>query len=84
MSTPKRIIRKQTRERIHTASAFLSVQSLTKAGSCLWLDVSAAGERIGKLEIGRGAVYWTGRHRKKKVRMSWSWFAKKMDQIAYE
>jgi hypothetical protein len=35
------------------------------------------------LEIGRGAVYWSGRYGKKQVRMSWSWFANKMDEIAY-
>jgi hypothetical protein len=80
---PKRKTRKRKIERVHTASAYLSVQSLTKAGSSLWLYINAGGQRIGYLEIGRGAVFWSGRYRKKKVRMPWSWFARKMDEIAY-
>ncbi|HCL91751.1 MAG TPA: hypothetical protein DIC50_03075 [Verrucomicrobia subdivision 3 bacterium] len=62
----------------------MSVQSLTKAGSSLWLDIYAHDERIGRLEIGRGGIWWGSRHRKKMVRMSWSWFAQKMDELAYD
>jgi hypothetical protein len=80
---PKRKSRKRKVQRVHSASAYMSVPSLTKAGSSLWLEIAADEETIGKLEIGRGAVYWTGRHRKKKIRMSWSWFATKMDKLAY-
>jgi hypothetical protein len=81
--TTKRKPRKHKVERVHSASAYIAVPSLTKAGSSLWLEIAADNQRIGKLEIGRGAVYWTGRHRKKQVRMSWSWFAAKMDEICY-
>ena len=80
----KRKTLKRRVKRVHSASAYISVPSLTKAGSSLWLDISADKQNIGRLEIGRGAIYWTGRHRKKQVRMSWSWFATKMDELAYD
>ena len=70
-------------QRVHTASATLSVPSLTKAGSSLWRDITAGGQLLGKLEIGRGGFYWTGRHRKSSKRISWSRFADLMDQRAY-
>jgi len=76
---------RRKRERKHTASAHLAVPSLTKAGSSLWLTLAAEGKRIGKLEIGRGAIYWSGRGRwrTKRKRISWSRFAEIMDEFAY-
>jgi hypothetical protein len=82
---PKRKTRKRKVERVHTASAYLSVNSLTKAGSSLWLDIAADGHRIGKLEIGRGGLFWSGarRWRTTRKRISWSRFADIMDELAY-
>ena len=37
---------------------------------------------LGELEIGRGALYWTGRNRQKSKRISWTRFAEMMDELA--
>ncbi len=81
--TSKGKSRKRKVARVHSASAYLSVNSLTKAGSSLWLNVSADGELLGKLEIGRGGFCWTGRYRKISRHLSWSRFAELMDKNGY-
>ena len=70
-------------ERKHAVRAQLSVQELTKAGTSLTLEISARGEKIGELEIGRGALYWRGGRRQTRKRLSWSRFAELMDDLAY-
>lgn len=72
-------------QRVHSASAYLAVDSLTKAGSSLSLDITADGCRIGKLEIGRGGLFWRGARRwhATRKRISWSRFAAIMDDLAY-
>ena len=75
---------KRTRiQRKHAVRAELNVQELTKAGTSLSLEISARGEKIGELEIGRGALYWRGGRRQTKKRLSWSRFAELMDDLAY-
>jgi hypothetical protein len=37
---------------------------------------------LGELEIGRGALYWTGYEGRKSKRLSWSRFAEMMDDLA--
>jgi len=69
--------------RTHAVRAQLSVQELTKAGTSLSLEISARGEKIGELEIGRGALYWKGGGRHTRKRLSWSRFAELMDGLAY-
>jgi len=39
---------------------------LVKAGSSLRLEIFSNAEKIGELEVGRGALYWYGRKRKKR------------------
>lgn len=69
--------------RKHTVKAELTVHGLSKAGSSMKLWLFAGGEKLGELEVGRGAVYWWGRNRRTAKRMSWSRFAAYMDEIAY-
>ena len=40
--------------RKHEVRAMLSIVELTKAGTSLDLEISADGERLGSLQIGRG------------------------------
>ena len=78
--------RKSTRTRAarkHAVRAQLSVQELTKAGTSLTLEISARGEKIGELEIGRGSLFWKGGGRQIRKRLSWSRFAELMDTLAY-
>jgi hypothetical protein len=75
--------RRATSTRTHSVRAELNVQELTKAGTSLSLVISARGERIGELEIGRGSLYWRGGRRQKSKRLSWSRFAELMDRLAY-
>jgi len=70
-------------QRKHAVRALLSIHELTKAGTSLTLDISAAGEKIGELEIGRGGLFWRGGRRHKSKRLSWTRFAELMDRLAY-
>ena len=78
-----RMARRQHVERKHAVRGTLKVHEFTKAGTSLNLEISAAGEKIGTLEIGRGGVYWWGGHRHKRKRLSWTRFAELMDDLAY-
>jgi hypothetical protein len=70
-------------ERKHAVRGTLKVHEFTKAGTSLNLEISAAGEKIGELEIGRGGLYWWGGKRHKRKRLSWTAFAELMDSLAY-
>lgn len=83
MPPKKRVVRKTSSRRVHSASALLSVGELSKAGSALHLQVAGIDGKLGELEIGRGALYWTGKNRKKSKRLSWTRFAEMMNELAY-
>ena len=83
MAQRKRVARTSRSSRVHSVSAHLSVGELTKAGSALHLQVSGSDGKLGELEIGRGALYWTGKGRQKSKRLSWTRFAEMMDDLAY-
>jgi hypothetical protein len=70
-------------ERKHAVRGTLNVPEFTKAGTSLNLEISAEGEKIGTLEIGRGGLYWWGGKRHKRKRLSWTRFAELMDSLAY-
>ena len=82
MPTSKRASREPSSHRVHSVSANIGVKELTKAGTAIVLEIKHLDEKLGQLEIGRGALYWTGRNRKKDVRISWSRFAEMMDEYA--
>ena len=63
MATKRRL------ERKHAVRGLLKVHEFTKAGTSLNLEISADGEKIGELEIGRGGLYWWGGHRQKRKRL---------------
>lgn len=75
--------RKKPILRKHEVRAKLSIVELTKAGTSLDLEISADGERLGSLQIGRGSLYWRGGKRQRGKRLSWSQFAQHMDKLAY-
>jgi hypothetical protein len=68
-------------DRVHTVRATLDVGELARAGNSLHLELAARGQKLGRLEIGRGALYWTGRNRRTRKRISWSKFADMMDGL---
>jgi hypothetical protein len=72
------------RQRKHAVKAALKVHELSKAGTSLHLEIFAEGEKLGALEIGRGALYWAGGRRKSSKRIDWSRFAELMDELAYD
>lgn len=67
----------------HTVKAQLSVPYLSRAGTSLNLKLYSLGEKIGELQMGRGALYWYGgkRPKRKRKRISWSQFAEMMDEM---
>ena len=75
---PKKRARKK-----HSVKAHLQVIELAKAGSSLDLEIYAAKQKIGTLIIGRGSLYWYGRNRTNRKRISWTRFADMMDELAY-
>ena len=79
MTVRKARPRKKRAVRKHEVRATLSVQELTRAGTSLDLEIYAAGEKLGRLQIGRGSLTWWGRKWIKRKRLSWSKFAAHMD-----
>jgi CheY-like chemotaxis protein len=75
--------RKQPRPRKHSVKATLKVHELSKAGTSLHLEIYREGEKLGALEVGRGALYWAGGKRKSNKRIDWSRFAELMDELTY-
>ena len=73
----KRLLKK------HSVKAHLQVMELARAGSSLELEIYASKEKLGTVIIGRGSLYWYGRNRHKRKRISWSRFAEMMDELAY-
>ena len=57
MAVTKRVVRK------HVVRAELTNVELVKAKSALRLEVFAAREKLGELEVGRGSIYWRGANR---------------------
>jgi hypothetical protein len=74
---------KKKAQKTHNVRAALNVRELTRAGSSLNLQIYARGAKVGELEIGRGSLFWFGRSRQKRKRVSWSRFAEMMDRLAY-
>lgn len=69
--------------RVHLVRARLSVHSLSKTGTSLFIEILAHAEKIGELEIGRGSLYWKGGKRQIRKRLRWPRFAELMDTLAY-
>jgi len=67
----------------HAVKAELRVPGLSKAGSSLDLKIYASKAKLGEITIGRGSLYWYGRYRQKRKRVSWTRFAEMMDELAY-
>jgi len=67
----------------HAVKAELHVPGLSKAGSSLNLKIYASKLKLGEITIGRGSLYWYGRYRQKRKRVSWTRFADMMDELAY-
>ena len=77
MKRPKPPVRR------HEVKAVVHLPQLAKAGSSLQLELYAEGEKIGELHIGRGSLFWWGRHRHIRKRVDWTRFATLMDELAY-
>jgi hypothetical protein len=74
---------KRREQRMHAVKAELQVPGLSKAGSSLSLKIYASKLKLGEIMIGRGSLYWYGRYRQKRKRISWTRFAEMMDELAY-
>jgi hypothetical protein len=73
----------RTNPKKHTVTARVQILDLTKAGSSMEFDIYANKEKIGTIVIGRGSLTWRGGRRQRDKRLSWSEFAKMMDDYAY-
>lgn len=74
---------KKSMARKHEVRAELANVELVKAKSSLRLEIFASKEKLGELEVGRGAIYWFGANRQKSKRIDWTRFAEMMDELAY-
>ncbi|MCL4798821.1 MAG: hypothetical protein KJ025_04485 [Burkholderiales bacterium] len=74
---------KKKAARKHEVKAELSNFTLAKAKSALTLQIYADGEKVGELQIGRGSLYWWGRHKQTHKRVSWARFTRMMNELAY-
>jgi hypothetical protein len=77
------VMAKKRSRKKHSVEAELKVPSLSKAGSSLNLKLYADQEKIGEIVLGRGSLYWYGRNRHTRKRISWTRFAQMMDDLAY-
>src|SRR3989454_11763642 len=68
----KRPARKHANPWRHVVKAQLANFELVKAGSSLRLQIFSNEEKIGQLEVGRGALYWDGRNRTRRERVGWA------------
>jgi hypothetical protein len=66
--------------RKHSVEAEIRNIDLTKAGTSLSLEVFSAGEKVGRLEIGRGSITWWGRNKRLGKPLSWARFADWMER----
>ena len=70
--------------RKHRVSAKLRIQDLSKAGTGIKLFVHADDQKLGEMDIGRGAIYWRGGNKQKWERIDWTRFAEMMDELVYQ
>jgi hypothetical protein len=70
---------KKKTTRKHKVEAAVQNIDLTKAGTSISLEISAGGERLGRVEIGRGSLRWFGKHKQKAKPIPWSRMADWMD-----
>lgn len=75
---------KRKANRKHEVQAELSNFQLAKARSALTLRIYAKQQKVGELQVGRGSLYWWGKHRQTFKRVSWSKFTEVMNRLAYE
>jgi hypothetical protein len=88
MATRKRAKRASKRypkplQRRHSVSATIGVQELSKAGTSIKLFVHRDDQKLGEMDIGRGAIYWRGGNKQKWERIDWTRFAEMMDEMVY-
>lgn len=88
MATRKRAKRASKRsptplQRRHHVSATLGIQELSKAGTSIKLFVHRDDQKLGEMDIGRGAIYWRGGNKQKWERIDWTRFAEMMDGLVY-
>ena len=74
---------RKTSNRKHEVKAELSNFQLAKAKSALRLRIFSRGEKVGELQVGRGSLYWWGKHRQKEKRVNWARFTEMMNRLAY-
>ena len=73
----------RTNPKKHTVTARIQILDLTKAGSSMEFEIYSNKEKIGTIIIGRGSLTWRGGRRQRDKRLSWSEFARMMDDYAY-
>lgn len=73
----------KTVRRKHSVKATVQILDLTKAGSSMSFEIYANAEKIGEIKLGRGSLTWFGKNRRNGYEISWSKFAKMMDDLAY-
>jgi hypothetical protein len=65
--------------RTHQVKAGIKNLDLTKAGTSIELNVYAAKDKIGTVEIGRGSLRWYGKGKQKPKVIPWSKLADWME-----
>jgi len=70
---------RKKRRSVHRVKASLQVQSLSKAGTSLSLEIFHDDEKLGTIVIGRGSFTWYAKNAKLGSRRSWAHFANWME-----
>jgi hypothetical protein len=62
-----------------TANASINNVALVKSGSSISVDIFDLGAKLGRLEIGRGAITWTPKNSRTPIRIPWKKLSELME-----
>jgi len=74
-------MRRKKATRRHKVEAAVHNIDLTKTGTSISLEVTASGERLGRVEIGRGSLRWYGKYKHIPKLIPWSRLADWMESF---
>jgi hypothetical protein len=72
--------KRKERKTIEVTADFYNSE-LVKAKSSLDLCVYKYGERIGRLKVGRGGIFWYSRYKVKPIRLNWDQFIDRIEDV---
>jgi hypothetical protein len=67
----------------HIVKAKVQVIELAKSGAAITLQISADGNRLGDIRIGKGSFAWKSAGKQKFIKKDWTTFCNMLDRYFY-